>query len=141
MFLSKPMLTQGKISTMKKIIITRPLQDGLRLAEKITALGFEPVIMPMIEIEILPRTPNLESINSLIFTSCQWRSGTHRKSARATSTYGQCRFLRSAKKPLRRHNLMVSQTLSPQAAMRTRCLILICQQADNQDFLYHARCG
>ena len=123
---------------MKKIIITRPLQDGLDLADKITALGFEPVIMPMIEIEILPRTPNLKSINSLIFTSAQWRSGTDGKSIRPASSYRKCPFLRSAKKRQRWHNLMVSQTLSPQAAMRTHLIDIICQQADNQHFLYHA---
>ena len=122
---------------MKKIIITRPLQDGLRLADKITALGFEPVIMPMIEIEILPRTPNLESINSLIFTSANGVRAlmenlpephqlatmkvfaVGKKTAEMAQSYGFT-------------NIITADGNADALAD------LICQQADNQHFLYHA---
>jgi uroporphyrinogen-III synthase len=53
-----------------RLLITRPEEDGSRLAERITALGHEPVLLPLMDIVLrdLPPLP-LDGVQALIATS------------------------------------------------------------------------
>lgn len=56
---------------MTKILLTRPYEDSLKLAEEVRAIGGEPVICPLLEIEstdtALP--DNLDEFDALAFSS------------------------------------------------------------------------
>ena len=53
-----------------RLVVTRPLEDAKRQAAKLTALGHEPVIHPLLEIVYPPLTPlALNGVQALIATS------------------------------------------------------------------------
>lgn len=65
-----------------RLLITRPEEDGSRLAERLTALGHEPVLLPLIEIVYseLPPLP-LSGAQALIATSRNALRGLARNEA------------------------------------------------------------
>ncbi|MGH6866670.1 MAG: uroporphyrinogen-III synthase [Methyloceanibacter sp.] len=53
-----------------RILVTRPEPDASQQAERLAALGHEPVLAPLLEIEFLPDVKvNLEGVQGLIATS------------------------------------------------------------------------
>ena len=55
---------------MKKILLTRPQQDAEPLAKKLQQQGYQPMILPMMEVEFLPEIAlPVDNIDALIFTS------------------------------------------------------------------------
>jgi uroporphyrinogen-III synthase len=75
-----------------RLLITRPEEDGGRLAERINALGHEPVLLPLLDISFreLPPLP-LEGVQGLIATSRNALRGLRRNAsfmeARALPVY------------------------------------------------------
>jgi len=54
-----------------RLIITRPVERALPLAERLTELGAEPILVPMLKIEAVPFDPPEQPIQGIIFTSVQ----------------------------------------------------------------------
>lgn len=54
-----------------RLIITRPQERALPLAEKLKAEGFEPILAPMLKIFPLPAEDPAEPLQAVIFTSVQ----------------------------------------------------------------------
>ena len=53
-----------------RLLVTRPEPDGSRQAEKLRAMGHEPVLAPLMTIQLIPGAPlQLESAHALIVTS------------------------------------------------------------------------
>jgi uroporphyrinogen-III synthase len=53
-----------------RLLVTRPEPDGSRQAEKLRAMGHEPVLAPLMTIQLIPGAPlQLESTRALIVTS------------------------------------------------------------------------
>jgi uroporphyrinogen-III synthase len=65
-----------------RLLITRPQEDGGRLAEQLCDLGHEPVVLPLIEIAYaeLPELP-LDGVQALIATSRNALRGLRRNAA------------------------------------------------------------
>ena len=52
---------------MRAILITRPAEDALGLAQRITALGYRPIVAPMLR--IVRRSPHLPSVVQAILVT------------------------------------------------------------------------
>jgi uroporphyrinogen-III synthase len=65
-----------------RLLITRPEEDGSRLAERLTALGHEPALLPLIAIEYSDaQLPPLDGVQALIATSRNALRGLARDAA------------------------------------------------------------
>jgi len=63
-----------------RILVTRPLPQGEQTAEKLRALGYAPVLAPMLRIEPItpPKLPSFDKVQAVLVTS---RNGIARLSA------------------------------------------------------------
>ena len=67
---------------MMRLLITRPEEDGGRLAERIGALGHEPVLLPLLDISFRGLAPlPLEGVQALIATSRNALRGLRRNAS------------------------------------------------------------
>jgi uroporphyrinogen-III synthase len=67
---------------MMRLLITRPQEDGGRLAESLVKLGHEPILLPLIEI-VYPELPELplDGVQAIIATSRNALRGLRRNAA------------------------------------------------------------
>jgi uroporphyrinogen-III synthase len=70
-----------------RLLVTRPAEDGKRLAERVRALGHEPVMMPLLDIAFPELPPlRLDDVQALIATSRNALRGLARNGAFKAAT-------------------------------------------------------
>ncbi|MBU1346726.1 MAG: uroporphyrinogen-III synthase [Alphaproteobacteria bacterium] len=61
--------SRSDLGGIRRVWVTRARPGAQRTADRLTALGFIPVVAPLLEIRPLPVTPDLTGVQALAFTS------------------------------------------------------------------------
>lgn len=64
------------------VLLTRPAEDAAASAAVLTQLGFEPVVAPLLEVDIRNETPQLAGVQALLITSANGIRAFARQSTR-----------------------------------------------------------
>lgn len=57
------------MTELRRIWVTRAHPGAARTAGRLNALGFDPLVSPLLRIDALPATPDLTGVQTLVFTS------------------------------------------------------------------------